>query len=181
MVSVTMNAGRRKDLGQPVQELQSGQAQGGAAGGIGLGEDVENLVRAAADQVEAVEGEGPPCTVADEPFQSLSVGRLDTDAGVQTEPTAVIPGEQILGLVGLQEAVAGKVAEHSLPDRVLETLQELASEGGGFMEAEAGLQILAPIPRTVFEEAIHDAQVEVVMGIEGGAEAMQETHSPKGG
>jgi hypothetical protein len=31
-----MNAGRRENRGQTVQELQSGEAQRGAAGGIGL-------------------------------------------------------------------------------------------------------------------------------------------------
>ena len=55
-----MDAGRREDLGQAVQELQSGEAQGGTAGGIGLGEPVEDLVGAAADEVEAFESEGWP-------------------------------------------------------------------------------------------------------------------------
>jgi hypothetical protein len=46
--------------------------------------------------------------------------------------------------MGLQEAVAGRApreawsAEDSLPDGVLEALQELVGEGGGFVKAEAG-------------------------------------------
>jgi hypothetical protein len=128
-----MNSGRREDLGQPVQELESGEAEGGAAGGIGLRQDVENLIRAVADQVEAVEGEGRPSTVADEPFQPLPVGGLDADAGalphamhalrggpgVEAEPTAVIPAEHVPGVVGLQEAVTDHVAEDPFSHRVL--------------------------------------------------------------
>jgi hypothetical protein len=49
-----MDAGLRKDRGEAVQELQGRETQGGAAGEIGLGEQVENLVRAAADQVESI-------------------------------------------------------------------------------------------------------------------------------
>jgi len=74
VVSVTVDAGRREDLGQPVQELERGEAEGGADGGIGLRQDMENLIRAVADQVEAVEGEGRLGTAADEPFQPLPVG-----------------------------------------------------------------------------------------------------------
>ena len=47
------------------------------------------------------------------------VGGLDPDAPVQTKPSAVLPGKHIDGVVGLQEAVAGKVAEHALANGVL--------------------------------------------------------------
>jgi hypothetical protein len=62
---------------------------------------------------------------------------LDTNAGVEAKTTAVIPGEHILGFVGLQDPLASNVAEHPLSDRVLEALQELGREIGGFVEAEA--------------------------------------------
>jgi len=57
-----MDAWRGKDLGEPVQKLESGEMQRGAAGGIGLRQEVEYLVGTVADQVEAVEGEGRPST-----------------------------------------------------------------------------------------------------------------------
>jgi hypothetical protein len=91
MVAVAMDPGRRKDRGQAVQKLESGEAQGGAAGGIGFRQEVEDLVGASADEVEPVECKGRPGTIPDQPFQALPVGGLDTDAGVETEPTAVIP------------------------------------------------------------------------------------------
>jgi hypothetical protein len=100
MVAVTVDAGWREDGGEPVQELESGKTQRGTAGGVGSREEIEDLVGATAHEVESVEGEGRPSTVADEPFQSGTVGGLDTDAPVQTKPTAVIPSEHVFGLVG---------------------------------------------------------------------------------
>jgi hypothetical protein len=57
---MAVNAGWGEDLGQAVEELEGSETQGGATGGVGLGQDVENLVRAAADQVEPFEGKGRP-------------------------------------------------------------------------------------------------------------------------
>jgi hypothetical protein len=59
--------------------------------------------------MEAVEGEGSPGTIPNEPLESGPVGSLDADAGIEAEPPTVIPGQHILGLVGLQEAVAAKM------------------------------------------------------------------------
>ena len=78
----------------------------------------------------------------------------------------MIPAEHVLGVVGFQEAVAAKMAEDPLSDRVLEALQELGGEGGGFVEAEAGFWIggiLTRITLNLLEEAVHDAQVEMVV------------------
>jgi hypothetical protein len=57
-----------------------------------------------------------------------------------TRSAAVIPGEHVVGLVGLQEAVAGHVAEDPPSDRVLEALEETGGEGGGFVEAKVGVR-----------------------------------------
>ena len=62
---------------------------------------------------------------------------LDTDTAIQTEPSAVVPGEHVLGVMGLQQAVAAKVTKDPLADGVLEAIQELGRETGGFVEAEA--------------------------------------------
>ena len=62
--------------------------------------------------MKAVEGKRRSCTVADEPLEARAVGGLDTDAGIETEPTSVIPGEHIFGLVGLQEPVAASRVAH---------------------------------------------------------------------
>jgi hypothetical protein len=77
-----MDAGWRKDLGEAVQKLESGETQRGSTGGIGTREKVEDLVGAAADEVEAVEGEGRPGTIADEALQAGAVGGLGPAASV---------------------------------------------------------------------------------------------------
>jgi hypothetical protein len=81
VVAVAVDAGWRKDRGEPVEELESRETQGSAAG---------------------------------------AVGGLDTHTPIQTEPAPVLPAEHILGLVGFQEAVAGKAAKDSLLDGVPE-------------------------------------------------------------
>jgi hypothetical protein len=86
--------------------------------------------------------------------------------------------------MGLQEAVAGKVAEDSLSDGVLEALPELVGEGRGFVKAEASFwmgRILIRVILDLLEEPVHNAQVVVVVGIQARAEAMQEADRAHGG
>ena len=81
----------------------------------------------------------------------------------------MIPGEHVLGLVGFQEAVTGKVAEDSLSDGVLEGLQEFVGEGCGLVEAEAGFWIGGTMIRVILnllEEPVHDDEMKVKMWIE---------------
>jgi hypothetical protein len=168
VVTVTVDAGRREDHGQAVEELEGGEAESGTTGRVCLGQDVENLVRAAVDQMEPFECKGGPGTVADQPFQSLPVGGLDADAGIQAEPAPVIPRQHVFGFVRLQEAVAAKVAEDSFLDRVLEVLQELVGEGRGFVKAEAdggSGRVLIRVLFNLLEEPIHDAHVVMEMGV----------------
>jgi hypothetical protein len=61
-------------LAEAVKELQGGETHGGPAGGIGLRQEVEDLVGPVADQVEAVEGEGRRITRPNEPPGSYSSG-----------------------------------------------------------------------------------------------------------
>jgi len=136
VVAVPVDAGRREDLGEPVQELESRETECGTAGRIGAREKVEDLVGAAADEVESVEREGGPGTIPDKPLQAGPVGGLDADAPVQAQPAPMLPGQHILGVVGFQEAVTAKMSQNPGADRVLETLQELAGEGRSLVEAE---------------------------------------------
>ncbi len=166
MITVAVDAGRGEEGGKAVQKLQGREPEGGAAGGIGLLQKVEDLVGAAADEVEAVEGEGAPRAVANEAFEAGTVGGLDADAGVEAEPTAVVPGKHVLGLVGFQEDVAGEVAEHPFSDGVLEAFQELGGEGGGFVEAEAGGWVLGSLVRIdAFEDPGYHTKVVVKMRV----------------
>jgi hypothetical protein len=179
-----MDAGWREDRGEAIQELESREAQRGPTGGIGFRQEVENLVRTVADQVEPFESKRWSGTIPNQPFQPLPVGGLDTDAGVQAEAATVIPREHILCLMGLQEAVATEMPQDPGADRVLETLQEFGGEGGGFVEAEAGCRAGRDLIRLLLdllEEPIHDADVVMEVGIEGGAEAMEEADGSEGG
>jgi hypothetical protein len=99
---------------------------------------VEDLVGTTVDEMEAFEGEGSPGTIADQALESGPVGGLDADAGVQTEPTPVIPAKHVLGLVGVEESVACKMAEHSASDGVLEAFQELVGEAARIHHLEEG-------------------------------------------
>ena len=60
VVAVMVDAGRRKDRGQAIQELQGRETQGSATGGFGFRQEVENLFGAAINQVETVKSEGGP-------------------------------------------------------------------------------------------------------------------------
>ena len=142
-------------------------------------QEVEDLVGAAADEVESVEGEGWPGTVSGEAFEANAVGGFNADAGIEAEPAYVIPGEHVLGVVELQEAMAGKVAKYPLADRVLEFGWELGCESCRFVEKETGMRILVPIIWELLEEAIDDDTVEV--RIKRGAEAVQKADGPEGG
>jgi hypothetical protein len=76
------------------------------------------------------------------------------------EDAAVLPGQHILGLVGFQKAVAGKVAKRPPPDPVLEALKEFVGEGCGFVETEAGFwigRILIRVIRDPLEKPVHEA------------------------
>ena len=47
------------------------------------------------------------------------------------QPSAVVPGEHVLGVMGFQQAVAAKVTKDPLADGVLEPFEELGCETGG--------------------------------------------------
>ena len=134
--------------------------------------------------MEAVQGEGTPGTIPDEAFEAGAVGGLDADAGIEAEPAAVLPGEHILSLVGLQEAVAATMPQNSGTDGVLETFEKLRGESGSFVEREAGGGIggiQTCISLSPLEEPVHDAEMEVIVRVQGGAEAVQEAHRAEGG
>jgi hypothetical protein len=114
VVPVAVDAGRGEDRGQPVEKFESGETERRTAGRVGLGEDVENLVRAAADEMEPFECEGRSGAIAKEALQSVAVCGLDADAGVEAKAATVLPGEHVLSLVGLQEAVAASRVAHGV-------------------------------------------------------------------
>jgi len=134
VVAVAMNPGRGKDGGETVQELQRREAERRSAVQIGPRQNVEHLVGAVANEVEAAKGERGPGAISDQALEAGAVGGLDTDRGVEAKSTAVVPGEHVVCLVGLQKTLAAEVTKDPLSDRMLEALQELGGEIGGFVE-----------------------------------------------
>ncbi len=86
MVAVTVEARWGEDLGHSVEELEGGEAKGGAAGQVGVGQEVEDLVGSVADEVEPLEGERGSGAVPDKAFEAGAVGGLDADAPIEAEP-----------------------------------------------------------------------------------------------
>jgi len=126
--------GWMKDGGETVQKLEGREAERRSAGGIKPWQEVENLVGAAVDEVEATQGERGPGAVADQALEAGAVRGLDVNTGVEAKTTTVVPAEHILGFVGLQQTLAPNVARDPLSDRMLEALQELGGEIGGFVD-----------------------------------------------
>ena len=98
----------------------------------------------------------------------LDGGEKREDAPIQNEPATVIPGQHVLGLVGLQEAVAAKMPQEPGTDRVLEALEESGGESGGLVKVETSVwigRVLILIILDPLEEPVDHAQVVVEMRI----------------
>jgi hypothetical protein len=72
-------------VGSKGRQLEGGEAERGAAVQVGVREEVENLVGAAGDEVEPLEGERGSGAVAEEALEAGPVGGLDADAGIEAE------------------------------------------------------------------------------------------------
>ena len=65
VVTVAVDMGLGENLGQPVQELESREPEGGTARGIGPRKQIEDLVGATVDKVETIESEKRPGAIPD--------------------------------------------------------------------------------------------------------------------
>ncbi len=88
MVAMAMDAGRRNEPGQAVEQLEGCEAELMTAVHIGLGEPVDQASVRRGERLEAgggvepLKGERPACAVANEPLQTRSVLALDADGCV---------------------------------------------------------------------------------------------------
>jgi hypothetical protein len=92
---------------------------------------------------------------------------MDADGGVEAEAAAGLPGEHVLDGVLVEQAAALEEAEHAALQRALEAEDVVGSEMGRLVEGDAAVVALG-------EDAVEDDDVEVEVGVEGGAEAVQE-------
>ncbi|MCJ7627524.1 MAG: hypothetical protein MUO50_03950, partial [Longimicrobiales bacterium] len=155
-VAVAVDVGWGENRGEAVQELEGGEAQGSLAGQVGPREEVEDLVGTTGDEVEAFESKRRSGAIPNQPFEAGPVGGFDTNASIQAEPAAVVSGQHVVRVMGLQEAVA-------------------AEEG-----FRTGRVLIRVIPDPL-EESVQDDEMVMKVRVQRRAEAMEEAHGSEGG
>lgn len=109
MIAVPVDAGRRDESGQPIQELERGEPEHGAPVGRGPGQAIADLTLGLpVAPLEPLERERRPGAVAEQSLESGPVVGFDADRGVEGEASGVIPGEHVAGGVLLEQSVAGE-------------------------------------------------------------------------
>jgi hypothetical protein len=93
---------------------------------------------------------------------SGAVGAVDTDGGVQAEAAGPLPGEHVVDGVRLKEAAA--------LEETKDTALEDGRDGAGVIVGKMSRLVEADV-------AVEDHEVEVEVGVEGGAEAVKEGDS----
>lgn len=173
MVAMAMDAWWRDEARQPLKQLEGREDEDGPAVGCRTGESVEEsgIRRSqrliAAHGMKTMEREGWSGTVADEPLEAVAVVLLDTDRGVDAEPTRTLPGEHVGGGGRVEEIVADEVPEHAFLHRAFELLPVARFELGCFAKVYAPLLGFR-------ENPVEDDDVVVEVGVEAGPEAVQE-------
>ena len=125
--------------------------------------------------LEPLQRERWPGAVAEQPLETGPVVGFDADPGVEGEASGVAPGEHLIGHALLEQSVAHEPAEDPLPNDSLQGLDVGPGEGGGLVEADAGRRHV--LSRFLLDRLIHavqDAEMVVEVGIQAGAEAVEE-------
>jgi hypothetical protein len=91
---------------------------------------------------------------------------MDADGCVEAETAAGLPGEHVGDSVLVEEAAALEEAEYATLQRALEAKYVVGSEVRCLVEGDAAIVALG-------EDAVEDDDMEVEVGVEGGAEAVQ--------
>jgi hypothetical protein len=115
---------------------------------------------------QAVEGEGRASAVADEPLAAGAVGALDAHCGVDAESAGALPGEHVVCGVHIEEVAALEEAEDAALEDGRECGYVIGGEVGGLVEAHLAVDF--------GENTVEDHEMEVEVGVEGGAEPVEE-------
>jgi len=110
VVAVAVQARRRDQGGEMVDELQRGGGQRSASVALWLRQTIDEPVFV--DLFDALKGERWACTVAKQPLQSGPVVAGDAHRGVERE-AAVVPSEHVANVIGIEQPVAGEPAQHA--------------------------------------------------------------------
>jgi len=176
VVTVAVHARRGHEGDEALEELEGREDDLGAPVERGFGKAVQNTCLGggeggnAGEGVEAFEREGGPGTVAEEALEAGTVIALDAHRSVDAEAAGTLPGEHVESVELVEQPVGTEVSEDATLNDALEPGPVLGLEKRRFVEAS--LSVVAVVAWG--EDAVEDDQMEVEMGIEGGAEAVQE-------
>ena len=139
MIAVPMDAGRRYESGQPVEELERGEPEHGTTVGRGRGQAIEDLtIGLPVAPLEPLQRERRPGTVAEQSLEAGPVVGFDADRRVEGEAPGVFPGEHLMDGRFLQETVAPKPPQDPAADGLAKSLDVGPGESGGLVEPDAG-------------------------------------------
>ena len=103
-----MDAWWVNEQSEPLEELQRGERESGAAARCGMGETIDDALggppclTVGAD-LEPFEGEGRTGTVTQESFEPSTVTGRDVHRGIDAEPTGGLPSEHVVGDVAFEQ------------------------------------------------------------------------------
>jgi hypothetical protein len=163
MIAVAVEARRREQRGQPLDQFQGREPQLGATIGLGLGETIDELL--VAKLLEPLQGEGWARAVAQQPLQAGAVGAYDPDRSIQREASAVVPAGHLARIGGIERAGAGKPAQHAGAHLLVHCGAVCGCQRAGLGEVD--------LPVLVSDEhPVDHTTVKVHVGIERGCEAL---------
>jgi hypothetical protein len=177
VIAVAMDAGRRDEAAERLEEVEGREAEEIGTAGKRPSRPVEDAgdgdvplpLRVGSDpfDLEALQGERGPRTIAQQPFPAGTVGAMNAHSGIETEPAGRVPAEHVFHRGLVQEAATLEETEHAELDGALEGGGMVGGEVGGLVEADCTVRLFA-------EEPVEDHDVEVGVGVQGRAEAVQE-------
>jgi len=101
VVAVSVDAGRRHEAGESVEQLKGREAKLVAAVHIGLGEPVDQASLRRGERLETgggvkpLQSERPAGAVADEPLETRPVLSLDADGAIHRKAAGPAPGAHV--------------------------------------------------------------------------------------
>ena len=173
MIEVTVDAWRVNEQSEPLEELEGGERESGAAVRCGMRKTVDDVLVSrctVAASLEPFEGEGRTGTVAQESFEPSTVTGCNVDRGIDAEPAGGRPAEHVIGDVSFEQTVKVEVTEHTVAHGVLELVPVGGRQMGGLVELDRALGVLA-------EHAVDDTDVEMEVRVQRRAETMKERDS----
>jgi hypothetical protein len=153
VVTMAMDARRRNEPGQAVEQLEGSEAKYFATVHIGLGEPIHQASVRRGERletgggVESLQGKRSPRTVPNEPLQTRSVLALDPDRCVDGKPSCALPdppsacARHVRHGGGIQEAAPGEPAQDANLHRAGQGLRIPGLEAGGLVEPDSALDV----------------------------------------